>query len=379
MPDEAPTSLPFTSREPRGGSGVALAIPGGGAMPLTNPGCVALARAVLAEARLLPAPSRTNGGSGAGDGFRPHDPGLWGRAKSDPAVTAWLGAVRDAGRAGVVAGIDPPPLARQLAVAVVVGGSVSDEGNLLLDVLGLVADDGGVVARFEQAVAEARLDAVRELAYGAGHEINNPLANIAARAQSLLPGERDPDRRRRLSTIVDQAFRARDMIGGLMIFARPPRPRPATVAIDAVVRPAIESLRPVAQGRGVRLEYSPPPTPFAVHVDKTQIGEALRVLAVNALEAVDDGGRVRLEATDDPAGGLGRVILADDGRGMDADTARRAFDPFFSGRDAGRGIGLGLPKARRLIESSGGSLRVDSAPGRGTSVTITLPLAVPAA
>jgi signal transduction histidine kinase len=164
-----------------------------------------------------------------------------------------------------------------------------------------------------------------------------------------------------------------------MIFARPPRPHPAAVAIDAVVRPAIESLRPAAQGRGVRLEYSPPPTPFTVHIDKTQVGEALRVLAVNALEAVEDGGRVRLEANDDAAVGLGRVILADDGRGMDADMARRAFDPFFSGRDAGRGIGLGLPKARRLIESSGGSVFVDSAPGRGTSVTITLPLAAPAA
>jgi len=129
----------------------------------------------------------------------------------------------------------------------------------------------------------------------------------------------------------------------------------------------------------VRVEYSPPPAPLTVLVDAAQVGEALRVLAVNAFEAVDDGGRVRLEADGDAGRGLCRVVVADDGRGMDADVARRAFDPFFSGRDAGRGIGLGLPKARRLIESSGGTLLVDSAPGHGTRVTVTLPLAAPAA
>ena len=60
---------------------------------------------------------------------------------------------------------------------------------------------------------------------------------------------------------------------------------------------------------------------------------------------------------------------------MDADTLRRAFDPFFSGREAGRGIGLGLPKAWRLVEINGGAIAVDSTPGRGTRVSITLPLA----
>jgi signal transduction histidine kinase len=379
MPDEALHRQASAPRESLGLSGLAVALPGGGAVPLGVAGCIALARAVLAEARLVAEPSHAMGRGGAADGARPHDPGLWSRAQQDPAVGAWLAAVRGAARDGGVGGVDAPSLARRLAGAVIGIGDVSDEGQLLLDVLDLVADSGSVVARFEQAVAEARLDAVRELAYGAGHEINNPLANIAARAQSLLPGERDPDRRRRLSTIVDQAFRARDMIGGLMIFARPPRPHPAIVAIDSVVRHAIESLRPAAHGRGVRLEYSPPPAPVAVHVDATQVGEALRVLAVNALEAVEDGGRVRLEAHDDPAVGVARVMVADDGRGMDSDVARRAFDPFFSGRDAGRGIGLGLPKARRLIESSGGALHVESSPTRGTTVTITLPLAAPAA
>jgi signal transduction histidine kinase len=68
-------------------------------------------------------------------------------------------------------------------------------------------------------------------------------------------------------------------------------------------------------------------------------------------------------------------VVVDDGGGMDAETLRRAFDPFFSGREAGRGIGLGLPKAWRLLTVGGGTIEVESRPGRGTRVTVRLPLA----
>lgn len=234
--------------------------------------------------------------------------------------------------------------------------------------------------QFDRAVAEARLEAMRELAYGAGHEINNPLANIATRAQSLLLEESDPERRRRLSTIVDQSFRARDMIGGLMLFARPPKPRPEAVDIGGIISAVIETVRVQAAQRGARLEYSPPPSPLSVFVDRVQIEEALRVVVVNALEAVAAGGRVVLKGTRRSAddGGWGEITVADDGRGMTFDAAKRAFDPFFSGREAGRGAGLGLPKAWRLVALSGGSVLLESRPSQGTRVTILLPETSPA-
>ncbi len=331
------------------GSGIVLVPPGGGdALRLSTVGCVNLARAVLAEARLL-------------DGLEGHDGTAWSRAAADPAVAAWLEALRrHRGTAGDGAS---RPLPAMVAVAAAASGTPSPEGALLLDVLAVVAAASGPVAEVGRAAGEARLEAVREFAYGAGHEINNPLANIAARAQSLLPEERDPERRRRLATIVDQAFRARDMIGGLMVYARPPKPRPADVAIDEIVRSAVDAVRPLAETRGLRLGYSPPPSPVAVVVDAAQVAEAIRALVTNAVEAGDPGGQV--------------VIVADDGPGMDPVTARRAFDPFYSGRDAGRGIGLGLPKALRLIESNGGGLAVESHRGRGTTVAIDLPLAAP--
>lgn len=250
-------------------------------------------------------------------------------------------------------------------------GQVVDSA-VLIQALGLARAHERLLHEFDARVAEARIEGLRELAYGAGHEINNPLANIAARAQALLPGEPDPERRRRLATIVDQAFRARDMIGGLMVFARPPRASPVDTTVDAVVRPAIESAGQQATTRNVRLEYDPPPSSVPVRVDATHVGEAVRMLLMNAFEAVDDGGRIHVEARA-ATNGQASIVIEDDGPGMDAATAAKACDPFFSGREAGRGIGLGLPKAQRLIEASGGSLTIESRPGHGTRCMIALP------
>jgi len=277
-------------------------------------------------------------------------------------ILSWLAA------AVVVPGQDyPSPSGGQTAAVA--------EAIVLAEAIHAALSQAELRGQFDRAVAEARLEAMRELAYGAGHEINNPLANIATRAQSLLLEETDPERRRRLSTIVDQSFRARDMIGGLMLFARPPKPRPEAVDIGGIIAAVIESVRGQAAQRGVRLEYSPPPSPLSVFVDRVQIEESLRVVVVNAVEAVAAGGRVVLkgsrQSTD--VGGWGEITVADDGRGMPFDAAKRAFDPFYSGREAGRGAGLGLPKAWRLVSLSGGRVLLESRPSQGTRVTILLP------
>lgn len=251
------------------------------------------------------------------------------------------------------------------------------EASVLRDAVRTAMTVEACARRFDVAVRENRLAALRELAYGAGHEINNPLANIAARAQALLLEEADQERRRRLATIVDQAFRARDMIGGLMVFARPPRPRQKITELGPLLAGVFDASQPMAAVRGARLEYTPPIEPLTAWVDGTHVEEAVRAIVVNALEAVDPGGRVMLsvaaatDSTDDIDVCLIKVV--DEGHGMDEETALRAIDPFFSGREAGRGIGLGLSKAWRLIDTNGGTLEIDSRPGHGTTVTIRVP------
>ena len=345
------------------GSGVALALPDGTTLLALSPaGCRLLARAVLADL--------------AG---REDAEASWLAARGDPAVAAWA-------TAGSPAAQPVDRIERLRGSLVVAAGSSANfpatpaagrcpDAELLLDAVAAGSAQADLRRRFEERLAEARLAAVRELAYGAGHEINNPLANIAARAQALLRDERQPERRRRLATIVDQAFRARDMIGGLMLFARPPRPEPDETTVDDLLRPVLAGLASQAEQRGVRLHYLPASTRLPLFVDSTQVGEAIRMLAVNALEAVAEGGRVEFTSEGAAAGPRARIVVADNGPGMDPETAATAGDPFFSGREAGRGIGLGLPKARRLIESSGGSLEIESRPGQGTRCILDLPAA----
>jgi len=255
--------------------------------------------------------------------------------------------------------------------------TLSVEGGELLGTVRLAAHHVHLALAFQDALGEARLEAMRELAYGAGHEINNPLANIATRAQTLLLDERDPERRRRLSTIVDQAFRARDLIGGLMLFARPPRPHRVATDIHEMVSTVVDRLAPLAGQRCARLDYgpAPAPAPMAVAVDRSQVEEAIRAVVSNALEAVGEGGRVTVSVAAGRTQGDCDLIVSDDGPGIDSTTLRRVFDPFFSGREAGRGAGLGLSKAWRFLEANGGTIEIESRAGRGTRVLIRLPLA----
>ena len=122
--------------------------------------------------------------------------------------------------------------------------------------------------------------------------------------------------------------------------------------------------------------------PVAAWIDRPQVEEAVRAIVVNALEAVEPGGRVVLAVrVGDPADEQERlpptaaceISVTDDGHGMDEETLQRACDPFFSGREAGRGAGLGLSKAWRLIGVNGGGLKIDSRRGQGTRVAIVLP------
>lgn len=332
------------------------AMPGG--WPLSPAECLALAAAVLEGGR------------------SPRGPALAGGDAEAPVRRLWrafdrLPGIGDRLRERVpeaVAG-DRGRLLSWLRREVLGRGT---EADVLAAAVDLAIEHVGLESRFLEAVGEARLEAVRELAYGAGHEINNPLANIATRAQSLLLDETDPERRRRLSTIVDQAFRARDMIGGLMVFARPPKPGPAVADVHGIVAAVIDTVRATALGRAVRLEYSPAPAPRQAYVDRVQVEEALRAVVTNAIEAGAPGGRIVIEVHP-AAGDATEITVVDDGRGMAPEQARRAFDPFYSGREAGRGAGLGLPKAWRLLGVNGGSIALDSRPGAGTRATLTLP------
>jgi signal transduction histidine kinase len=223
-----------------------------------------------------------------------------------------------------------------------------------------------------QALLEReKLEALAEFAAGAGHEMNNPLAVICGRAQLLLRDETDPERRRELAIIYAQAMRVHEMIADLMLFARPPQPQLAEVDVGHVCRGVLEELGADAASREIRLSAQID-EPCLVMADATQLAVALRAVLDNALEAVARQGQVSLSCRNLQDDGLVEIAIRDDGPGIAAEVRRHLFDPYFSGRSAGRGLGLGLSKCWRIITNHGGRIDVESKPGHGATFRIVL-------
>ncbi len=228
--------------------------------------------------------------------------------------------------------------------------------------------------RFDQTLEAEKLESLKELAYGAGHEINNPLANISARAQTLLPDERDPERRRLLAAIQTQAMRAHEMIADMMLFARPPRPKFEEIDLTALLRALTQELAPQAEQARCELTFVGPTSPVIVSADRTQIATAIRAVCVNALEALVTGGRVVISTAESaPLDNTVQIAVSDNGPGISVETRRHVFDPFFSGREAGRGLGFGLSKCWRIVTLHGGRIDVETEAAGGARFTISLP------
>lgn len=229
---------------------------------------------------------------------------------------------------------------------------------------------------FAAAVESEKMTAIYSLAYGASHEINNPLANISSRAQTLLRDETDVEKRRKLETINNQAFRAHAMIADLMLFAKPPSLQLQIIDVAVLLRQAEQELRPVAEAQQTELLINSAPGQFPIRGDREHLVLALQSLCRNSLEALGSGGRISVRLSCVSAAGeeLVNLSVEDDGPGIPAEILPRVFDPFFSGREAGRGLGLGLSKCWRIVTLHSGTISVHSQAGQGAQFTIQLPL-----
>lgn len=231
----------------------------------------------------------------------------------------------------------------------------------------------------------ARLNAMGELAAGMAHELNQPLTAVLANTQAAqrLLDEEPPDiavARGAMGQAVQQARRASDVVGRMRRSIERPlgHERREPVALETAVRNALYLLEPECLRRGVEVDF--------------QNGEAVRVLAdpvaleqivhnllQNALQALDDmpedQRRVAIEATARDA--MGRLTVSDSGRGVAPDALPRLFEPFFSTRNDGLGLGLSLSET--LASEMGGTLTADSAVARGARFILSLPLAKAAA
>jgi nitrogen fixation/metabolism regulation signal transduction histidine kinase len=253
------------------------------------------------------------------------------------------------------------------------------------DELGRLVDDFNSMAetllaqRAELARAN-QLKAWAEMSRQVAHEVKNPLTPIQLAAEHLQRVHEDRGRPlgqvfdQCLTTILKQVRLLRRIASEFSTFATQPVPRIEPVAAKELVDAVLEPYR-IGLPASVRLTTDVPPSLPPVSCDRTQMSRALTNLVENALQAMPGGGSLaiaaRLEAD--------RVIItvADTGVGMDREAALRAFEPYFSTKTAGSG--LGLANAKRAVENSGGTLTLETEAGRGTTLTLTLPAVRPGA
>jgi len=217
------------------------------------------------------------------------------------------------------------------------------------------------------------MTSVGEMAGGAAHEMNNPLAVISGRSQLLASQLTDPKQKAMAHLIYDQSHRISEIISELMDFAKPVPPQVEDADIADLIARALHDAKQHTDPADRTIELTMGDVPLVL-VDPKQVAAALTEVLTNSISATNAAtGHISIHAAHDPYSSRVALTIADDGCGMDEETLKRAFDPFFSSKPAGRRRGLGLPKALRWVESSGGSMRLESRPKSGTRTLILLP------
>ncbi|MBN9562388.1 MAG: PAS domain S-box protein [Alphaproteobacteria bacterium] len=262
---------------------------------------------------------------------------------------------------------------------------VRDAGGEI--VLGVVALED-VTARLEaeEALRRAqRMEAIGQLTGGVAHDFNNLLTAILGNLEILGRRVTEP----RILRLVENATRAADrgakLTAQLLAFARKQRLQPQAVDLNQLVQSMGTLLRSTLGGT-VEVDVEPAPDLRQALADPTQLELVVLNLAINARDAMPDGGRLTIRTEnatilrpsrpeDPPPGNFVALTVADAGVGMTADVLARVFEPFFTTKEVGKGSGLGLPQVLGLAQQLGGGVRIASEPGRGTSVTVYLPQA----
>jgi PAS domain S-box-containing protein len=262
---------------------------------------------------------------------------------------------------------------REVWVDLYAAPMLDDEGRtiglagLLVDVTEQVA----LEARLRQA---ERMDAIGQLSGGIAHDFNNMLTAIRGNAELLRDGL-DPGQaalRTEVDEILDAADRAGNLTRQLLAFARRAPLEPQIVDPVAVIREFAPMLGRLI-GVHVRLVLDLAPDTGSVRVDRGQLEQVILNLALNARDAMPEGGTLRIATANDAVGEAVVLTVTDTGIGMDDSIRSRIFEPFFTTKEQGKGTGMGLPTVYGIVSMQEGTIEVASEPERGTTFTVRLP------
>lgn len=269
----------------------------------------------------------------------------------------------------------------------------------------LASANAALAAAQDKLLHTESLARLGEMAAGAAHEMNNPLAVISGRSQ-LMSMTLDPgsDHQKSAQMIFRESHRLSDLISCLRMFADPPTADRKPADLTAVLQNVVTKVRNAANKRQAKfvIDLQMPDVLPAVEIDAAQIDRAVTELLFNAVQAepksavlvkvvidppfdtpgneADSGESFVPVSEDASADHVSRTLhiqVTDDGEGMDDHTLNHALDPFFSAKSAGRQVGMGLPRAQQLAQAHGGSVRLRSDAGKGTVATLSIALDSP--
>jgi PAS domain S-box-containing protein len=285
-----------------------------------------------------------------------------------------------------VAGVDTPCEIRMVRLP---GGGEAQVRVSATDISARKRDEANRRELEDQLRHAQKLKSIGQLTGGIAHDFNNLLTAIVGNIEIAHDRAEDPERvRKHLGHATAAVGRAGDLTRRLLAFARKQALRPRPVDLNALVTDMDNLLRRTLGG-GIAIETIHAGDLWTCEVDAGQLENAILNLAINARDATAGQGRLRIETANvclDPrfaaqdgeleAGEYVMVAVSDDGHGMPLEVQRKAFEPFFSTKETGKGSGLGLSMVYGFVKQSGGDVRIDSQVGRGTSVQIYLPRAV---
>ncbi|MBU8539408.1 ATP-binding protein [Falsiroseomonas tokyonensis] len=274
-----------------------------------------------------------------------------------------------------------------LALVLDRGFLIQDAEGAALRMVGSMVDITRPRAMEEQLRQSQRLDALGNLTGGVAHDFNNLLAVIIGNVELMAEATvQDPALRGFLEVILAAAERGAALTARLLTFARLHPLAPKALDVNRLLREVEALVRPLI-GAGIQLAFLPCRGPAPVVIDGPQLENAVLNLCINARDAMPEGGLLRIETdrisasalaaaqADVPLGDYVTITVSDTGTGMPPEVAERAFEPFFTTKAFGKGSGLGLSMVFGFVGQSQGHVRIRTAPGRGTAVTLYLPQA----
>jgi PAS domain S-box-containing protein len=241
--------------------------------------------------------------------------------------------------------------------------------------------------QLERQLGESqKLEAVARLAGGISHDFNNLLTAVCGHAELLRYGDNSPEDAESIDVILESAAKAATLTRKLLAFSRTHEMAPEVIEIPTMVQSAVELLGRMIPS-DIRVEARIDARAPAILADPSQIDQVLFNLAVNARDAMPNGGRLTFEVDRWTSGAEGRfagaapgdyclIRVSDNGTGMDETTRSRVFEPYFTTKAPGKGTGLGLSMIHGIVASSGGHISVESEPGCGTAFEMIFPACV---